>query len=58
MDLGLSGSRAITGDSAGIGLGIACTLVSEGAAVAAYGRDLRRLVESGLPAAQLATPTW
>jgi 3-oxoacyl-[acyl-carrier protein] reductase len=44
MDLGLRGKRVfITGGSAGIGLGIAAALSSEGAAVAVCGRDETRL---------------
>jgi 3-oxoacyl-[acyl-carrier protein] reductase len=44
MDLGLSGFKAlVTGGSAGIGLGIAKSLLEEGANVAIVGRDPTRL---------------
>lgn len=47
MDLGLKGYKAIvTGGSAGIGLGIARSLVREGVAVGICARDERRLADS------------
>ncbi|MEV5753638.1 SDR family oxidoreductase [Actinoallomurus sp. NPDC052308] len=47
MDLGLSGKTAfITGGSAGIGYGIARSLIAEGASVAVCARDPERLAKA------------